>query len=252
MNRRHAAALTCLFLTAAAAAMAQPATLAPAAPAGANPPKTLHVLTAEQLDPAKLLPPPPKDGSDLQRLDLAVVEQIYGGRSPERRARAEWDDSHESIELFFATLGPGFDLKKLPATAKLVGIIDNEQSVAANIAKVYFKRNRPWAIDPTIRACDYKPDAKPLTSYPSGHAMLSYSMGLILAQLMPEKSQAILARASDYAFSRVVCGAHYPSDIEASHVLATEMDMMMMDDKAFHAAFLAAKAELKAAGLTAG
>jgi acid phosphatase (class A) len=75
-------------------------------------------------------------------------------------------------------------------------------------------------------------------------------MGYVLAQLMPEKAQAILARAQEYAFSRIVCGAHYPSDIEASHILATEMAMMMLDNRAFHAEFAAAKAELKAAGLT--
>jgi acid phosphatase (class A) len=244
-NLMAAAAFAALFL----AANAYGADLA--APASApRPHKTLHVLTAEQVDPSRLLPPPYKDGSDLQRLDLAVVEQVYGGRSPERRAQAEWDDKHESVELFSATLGPQFDLKKLPVTAKLIAELDNEQSVVANIAKDYFKRNRPWAIDPTIVACDYKPNAAPLTSYPSGHATLSYSMGYVLAQLTPEKAQAILARAQEYAFSRIVCGAHYPSDIEASHILATEMAMMMLDNPAFHAEFVAAKAELKAAGLT--
>jgi acid phosphatase (class A) len=225
----------------------------PAAPAAApRVPKTLHVLTADQVDPGRLIPAPFKDGSAEQRSDLAVVEQVYGSRSPERRAQAEWDDKHESVELFASTLGPKFDLAKLPATAKLIAVVDNEQSVVANIAKAYFKRNRPWAIDPTLVACDYKPGAAPLTSYPSGHATLSYSTGLILARLMPEKAQAILGRAQEYAYSRVVCGAHYPSDIEASHVLATEMDMMMMDNTAFRAEFDAAKTELRAAGLTAG
>ena len=132
------------------------------------------------------------------------------------------------MELFFATLGPQFDLNKLPATAKLMAVVDNEQSVAANIVKRYFLRNRPWAIDPSLVACDYRPNAPPLTSYPSGHATLSYSEGYILAQLMPEKAQPILARAQEYAYSRVVCGAHYPTDIEASHVLGVELAMMML------------------------
>jgi acid phosphatase (class A) len=128
--------------------------------------------------------------------------------------------------------------------------VDNEQSVTANIAKRYFKRNRPWAIDPTLVACDYKPNAAPLTSYPSGHATLSYSEGYILAALMPEKAQPILDRAQEYAYSRVVCGAHYPSDIEASHVLGTELAMTMLRNPAFAADFEAARTELKAAGLT--
>lgn len=212
--------------------------------------KTLWILTQDQADPARLLPPPYKDGSDLQKADLAEVERVYHTRTPERRAQAEWDDKHESVELFQSVLGPKFDMAKLPLTAMLMGEVDNDQAVAANIAKRAFLRNRPWAIDPSLVACDYKPNAAPLTSYPSGHATLSYSTGYVLATLMPENAQAILARAQEYAYSRIVCGAHYPSDIEASHALGTEVAMMMLENPGFHAQFEAARAELRSAGLT--
>jgi len=234
----------------AAAALISPAGAADPAAAAPGRHKVMQILTPEQIDPALLLPPPYKDGSDLQKADLARVEQVYHDRSPERRAQAEWDDKHESVELFNTVLGPKFALAKLPRTAKVIGEVDNDQAVAANIAKRYFLRNRPWAIDPSLVACDYKPNAAPLTSYPSGHATLSYSTGFILAALMPEKAQAILARAKEYAFSRVVCGAHYESDIEASHVLGTELAMMLLENPAFHAQFEAAREELRAAGLT--
>ena len=229
------------------ASMAQAQT-APA-PA-AKPPKVLHILKAEDLDPGRILPPPPKDGTDLQKADLADVQRVYKTRTPERHARAEWDDKHETSDLFDSTLGPQFDLKKLPATAKMLAVLENEQSVAANMAKRYFLRNRPWAIDSTIVACDYKPNAAPLTSYPSGHATLSYSVGYLLADLMPEKAQPILTRANEYAYSRLVCGAHYASDIEASHVLATTLVVKMLQNPEFAAEVSASRAELKAAGLT--
>ncbi len=186
----------------------------------------------------------------MQKAELAEVQRVYRTRSPELRARAEWDDKHETSELFFATLGPGFDLAKLPATAKMLTVAENEQSVVATMAKRHFLRNRPWAIDPTLVACDYKPNAGPLTSYPSGHAMLSYTVGYLLAQLMPAKAPAIQQRAQEYAYDRVVCGAHYPSDIEASHVLAVQTAMLMLQNKAFARTFAASRAELKAAGLT--
>jgi acid phosphatase (class A) len=214
-------------------------------------PKTFEVLTPEQVDPSRLLPPPVADGSDRQKAELAEVERVYHSRSPERLAQAEWDDKHESVELFQSTLGPSFDLSKLPATAHLLAMEDNDQGLGATAAKRYFMRKRPWAIDPSLVACDYAPNAPTLTSYPSGHATLSYSMGYVLAALMPEKAQAILQRAQDYAYSRVVCGAHYPSDIEASHALGVELAMMMMENPKVHQAFEAARAELQAAGLTA-
>jgi hypothetical protein len=49
----------------------------------------------------------------------------------------------------------------------------------------------------------------------------------------------------------VVCGAHYASDIEASHVLATTLMVKMMQNPEFVAMVDASHAELKAAGLTA-
>ncbi len=252
MTLRSALLATTVF--AAANLYLAPASFAadtpPAKPAAPHHKKSLQILTPEQVDPSRLLPPPAADGSDLQKADLAEVERVYHARTPERRAQAEWDDKHESVELFFAVLGPRFDLTTLPATAKVTAEVNNEQSVVAGIAKVYFKRNRPWAIDPTLVACDYRPNAPPLTSYPSGHGTLAYSEGYVLAALMPEKAQAILARAADYSYSRVVCGAHYPSDLEASHVLGTELAMLMMQNPKFSADFEAARAELKAAGLT--
>ena len=243
-----AAGLTLLMFPQAGVAQ----TGAAPAVATAPPARVLHVLKAEDIDPGRILPPPPKDGSDVQKAGLAEVQRVYKTRSPERRAVAEWDDKHETSELFFATLGPQFDLKKLPETAKLLAVLENEQSVVANMGKRYFLRNRPWAIDPSLVACDYKPNAAPLTSYPSGHATLSYSEGYLLANLMPERAQPILARANEYAYSRIVCGAHYPDDIEASHVLATTLVIKMMQVPTFAAQVAASRAELRAAGLTAG
>jgi acid phosphatase (class A) len=253
LRRGSTAALMLAASLAAGLSMQPPGARAQtaAAPAPARPPKTLKVLTAAEVDPSRILPPPPADGADLQRADLADLQRVYKTRSPERYAQAQWDDKHEDPSIFNAAIGDGFDLTKLPATAKLLAMVDNEQSVAANMAKRYFLRNRPWAIDTSIVACDYKAGAAPLTSYPSGHATLAYSVGFVLADLLPEKSQAIMTRAADYSYSREVCGAHYRSDIEASHTLGTVVAMRMLDNAALKPQIDAARAELRAAHLTA-
>lgn len=250
-----AAAATALLLCGSAACAAESAAPAPAQTAmpqaaAHKPKKTLQVLTPEQVDPARLLPPPPADGSAAQKEDLAEMERAYRERSDERFAQAKWDDTHESAELFAPTLGPAFDLARLPATAKLLALVQNEGDVSASMAKRYFQRMRPWAIDTTVTACDYQPGANPKTSYPSGHAVLSYSVGLVLADLMPEKSQVILARAADYAYSREVCGAHYPLDTQASHVLGTAVALQLLASPKLAPMLEAVRAELQAAGLT--
>jgi acid phosphatase (class A) len=236
------------FLVASEGAYAQ--TIVPAvAPAPTRPVKALKVLTPDQVDPARILPAPAADGSDSQLADLAEVQRLYRTRTPERLALAQWDDTHENSLIFQSTLGPRFDLAKLPKTAELLALVENEQSVSANIAKRHFLRNRPWAVDPSLKACDYKPNANPQTSYPSGHATLGYSVGYVLADLIPARSEAILARAHQYAYSRVICAAHYPSDIEASHVFGTVVAMKLMAIPRVAAMVEAARLELNAAGV---
>ena len=220
------------------------------AAAQSHAPKALMALTDAQVDPARILPAPPADGSERQKAELADVLRIYRTRTPERLAQAQWDNDHEDLTVFNTVLGPDFDLGKLPATAKLLALVDHDQNVAAGRAKAFFKRTRPWALDPSIRPCDYKPNAKPLTSYPSGHATLGYSVGYVLAQLMPEKAQAIFARADDYGYSREICGDHFASDTEASHVLGTAVAIQILGKPEIAPLVAAARAELVAAHLT--
>ena len=234
--------------------------LVAASASGQNAPtKTLRVLSQAEIDPSRLLPPPPADGSDSQKKELREVEHTVETRTKERMAQAEWDNDHEDASAFAATLGPEFDLTKLPATARLLAVVLNDQSVAASAAKVYFHRRFPvvaagdavtsyqaWSCDADVK----RPADRPLRSYPSGHATMGYSLGVFLAALIPEKSQAILARAADYAHSREICGDHYHSDVEASHALGNAVGILLLNSPALKPQIEASRAELRAAGLT--
>jgi acid phosphatase (class A) len=220
-------------------------------------PKTLVYLTPEQIDPSRLLVPPPKDGSPSQQEEMAAVKRLIHSRTAERYAQATWDAEHEDASPFAVTIGPAFDLAKLPATAKLLESVLHDQAIAASTAKDYFHRKFPVTAEMpasyrewTCDAADRKPDSRPLRSYPSGHATLGYSVGVVLAALIPEKSQAILLRAADYAYSREVCGDHYHSDVEASRALGTALGVMLLGNAALKPQLDAAKAELRSAHLT--
>lgn len=223
------------------------ALLSSVALAADKPAKTLMVLTPQDVEAGRILPPPPTGAREAA--ELAELHRIIAARTPDELAKAKWDDDHEDPTLFYDTIGGGFDLKKLPATSALLEVVMNDQKVAVSDAKKFFARKRPWAVDATIPTCD--PDDKPATSYPSGHAMVGYTVGLVLATLMPEKAQAIEARARDYAFSREVCGSHFASDTEASHTLGVVVATKLLDSPAMKDKVAAAKAELKAAGFTA-
>ena len=243
---------TPLILSICALAVASAQSPAPSA----KPVRTLKYLTREQLDPSRLLPPPPVDGSTEQQREMAEVKRNIRTRTAERLTQARWDAEHEDAGAFSAVLGPAFDLAKLPATAKLLSGVVNDQAIAASMAKDFFRRKFPVTAEMpanygewTCDAGDRKPASRPLRSYPSGHSTLAYSVGLVLANLVPGKAQAVLSRSAEYAYSREVCGDHYHSDVDASRVLGTAVGILFLESPSVKADLDAARAELRSAGL---
>jgi acid phosphatase (class A) len=220
-------------------------------------PTKFRFLNPSDTNPAQLLPPPPKDGSAEQQREMAEVKRLIQTRSKERHEQAIWDARNENATPFVAVIAPGVDLTKLPATAKLLADVLNDQTVATSEAKEYFKRKFPIAAAMPADSfedwtCDVKarrPEALPLRSYPSGHATMAYTFGIVLSALVPEKSQAILARSASYAYSREVCADHYHSDVEAGHVLGTSLGVLLLHNAALKPEIDAARAELKSAGI---
>lgn len=243
-----AAAALGLAFTGAAQAADAPAPMAATAPV--KPVKVLMALAPQDVDPALLLPPPPAVGSPAHLAELDELRRIQAQRTPDELAAAKWDDTHEDPSAFAQTLGASFDLKALPATAKLLAVVDNDQSIAAGMAKKYFKRHRPWISDNSLVGCERGKNPDPLSSYPSGHATLGYTLAVVLSALMPEKAQAIQARATEYAYHRLVCEVHYRSDIEASHALGEAVGIQLLHSPALAPQIQAAVEELRAAHLT--
>lgn len=208
------------------------------------------LLAPGRIDPLRLLPPPPAEASAEQKAELAELHRIQDARTPARFAQAKWDSDHEDASAFAAVLGPKFDLAALPATGRLLATVTREQSGAKKLAKADFHRPRPWVVDPTLVGCDHSDD-KPNSSYPSGHTTLAFALGVVLADLAPERSQEILARARDYAESRLVCGVHFRSDIIAGEAFGTVIGAELLDAPGLRPEIEAARAELRRAGLTA-
>jgi len=220
--------------------------LAMAQPAAPKPPAVSKFLSPGDLDPATLLPPPPRDDAPGAVEGRAELHRIAASaRTPERLAQARRDDEVEDVRSIADVLGPAFSLERFPATAALFADLRNEDSVAAKQAKAYFKRERPFLNDPDLDVCDDRHDVK--NSYPSGHATMGYAAAAVLANLMPGNAQVILARASDYAESRLICGVHYRGDLEAGQVLGNILVARLMTKPAFQAELEAARAELTAA-----
>ena len=204
-------------------------------------------LSPSDYDPRTLLPPPPPEDSSAARAELAELDRIQAERTPEAFARADRDFKTRNGTIFRDAIGAGFDLAKLPATARLLADVGTDEDTAASAAKDFFKRERPWLTDKQLKSCSQS-DA-PLSSYPSGHATMAYAMAVVLALLIPAKGQAIMTRAADYSENRLVCGMHRRRDIQAGQVLGTAVAEILLRKPAFQPEYQAARRELAAAHL---
>jgi len=231
-----------LFALAAVAAL-----LGAAAPVLAADPGLLK--PSDLYDPAHYLPPPPAPGSSRAAAELAEVKRLQAEATPEQRAQATADDGSENGTIFAAVLGPAWDLSKLPVTAKLLNEVTGSEGPFSDIAKKEFHRDRPWIVDAALQTCAPHKPSQDHASYPSGHATVGYGMGVVLANLMPDHAQAILARSQQFAENRLICGFHFRSDIVAGQQFGTIMAIRLMQTPQFEADMEAAKAELRAAHL---
>jgi hypothetical protein len=205
------------------------------------------MLSKADLDPGTLLPAPPAAGSVQAQAEMAELRAMEGARSEADVAAAQFDSKTKNASVFADAIGPGFDLKALPATRALMEAVRETEKDAANRGKAEFRRPRPWIVDPALKTCSRDDD--PLTSYPSGHTTMAYSMGAVLARLVPAKAPAIMARAAVYAQSRIVCEEHFRSDVSAGQALGLIVAERLMAKPRFQRLFEAAGRELTQAGL---
>ncbi len=212
-------------------------------PSRATEAKTVF-LTPSEYDPALLLPPPPADNSQENKMELAELHQIQNQKTPEQVAKAKKDSETENASIFEEALGGGFTLVKFPATAKLMADVRNDEKEAVGVAKDYFQRSRPWIVDATLSNCER--DDAPKSSYPSGHTTMGFSMAVVLSSLAPEKAQALLARADEYGHNRLVCEVHWRHDVQAGEAYGTALGQALLRNAAFRKDYDAAQAELKA------
>lgn len=224
------------ILSAAAIALA-------AALAQASGPAPLFV-PLDTFDALDMLPQPPAADSPAEKAELDELHKIEASRTAPEVAAARADEAERDIFIFKTVLGDTFNAAALPVTAALSAELEDEVTEAEAI-KYAFKRERPYNIDkslhPVCRTKD-KPD-----SYPSGHAMTGYLMALTLASMLPEKRDAIFARAEAYAHDRLVCGVHHESDVEAGKEIAYALYGALAENPGFRDKRAAAEAEIRKA-----
>jgi acid phosphatase (class A) len=208
-------------------------------------PRKAFFVTVEQMSAWLIVPNPPSDGSITGKADLAEVHRLQETRTPAQVAHAQADDVEEDMFIFRDVMGKKFTAEALPQTALLSAHLHNDEGVIGGAAKEHFQRLRPFNLDASVTPVCKTNDNKYDYGYPSGHSLTGYLEALALIQMVPEKRGAILARADDYAHSRVVCGVHYTSDTIASKLTAYAMMGVMMNNPQYKKELEAARTEIR-------
>jgi len=201
-----------------------------------------HYIDTKTFDLARVLAPPPADDSAATRAELDEMLRIQGSRSEAQSARAT-ADAEVSVFRFADVVGSDrFTAANLPLTLALFKKISDDELWAAGAAKDAFRRPRPFLLEPKLQPLLARTSS---ASYPSGHSMWGYAVGLVLADMLPEKRAQIMARAREYATNRVVVGMHYPSDIESGIHSGVALAAAFFSSSTFRADEAAATKELR-------
>ena len=232
-----------LLLAAALSLFALSAFAQPTPPPALPPPPPPGYIPSAHLDATLFLSPAPRPEGTVQAADMSVVRaaQIYKGSA--RWTQAQSDDDISPFTAFALVLGPTFTRAAAPRTGALFARLFPAVTSLTAPAKIAFDRPRPPTVDPSIETC------KPLEitkAYPSGHAARGWLMALVLAEMVPEKANALLARGRDYGDSRVICAEHFPSDVQAGRLVGSAIFAAAKADPAFERDFRAARIELRA------
>ncbi|HEV7608987.1 MAG TPA: phosphatase PAP2 family protein [Steroidobacteraceae bacterium] len=173
-------------------------------------------LSSTTADFVAIFAAPPARGSAATLRELDELLAMQQRRSP-RDVEAARADRRTDVWQFAAALGlPRERVQGLRELGELAERVENDERPYVRAAKDRFRRLRPYEIEPRLEPCI--DDVRGDLSYPSGHATYGYLIAYLLIDMVPERRAQIAARAQEFARQRLVCGVHFPSDLEAGRV----------------------------------
>jgi acid phosphatase (class A) len=168
-------------------------------------------------DSSALLPPPPAPDSPGFLLDEQLNRKFL-----ELRDTARWDLAAkdavtrfpESAGTFSCAFGVRITAQDTPHLYVILQRSFVDVGMSVRPAKKRYQRPRPFVVNE-------KPVCTPTAlrylnkdgSYPSGHSTTGWAWALILAEINPDRIDALLDRGWEFGQSRAICNVHWQSDV---------------------------------------
>jgi acid phosphatase (class A) len=210
---------------------------------------TGYLAPAALPDSSLLLPPPPAAGSAAQALDDELNREYQALRGTRRWSMAARDADTtfpQAAGIFSCAVNAPLSERETPHLYLLLRRTIADAAQSTGKAKNRYSRVRPFVVNKqpicTPETQQYITDG----SYPSGHATVGWAWALILTEVAPERTDAILARGLAFGESRAICNVHWPSDVAAGRVMGAGVVARLHADAAFRSDLEAARAEVAA------
>jgi acid phosphatase (class A) len=209
-----------------------------------------YMLSNQLPDGLKLLPVPPADQSAVASLDHAISYKMSSLRGTPRWELAISDADlsfPHSASVFSCALGVSVNDTATPTLYRLLRRSSSDAwAVTSRVKEAYYRR-RPLLVNG--RAVCTPAERDHLTkssSFPSNHSAIGWAWALILAEIAPERADAILARGLAFGESRVICNVHWQSDVNAGALAGTAAVALMHTNPQFLTDLNTSKAEVAA------
>jgi len=210
-----------------------------------------YLAAADRPDLTTVLAPPPAPGSPRDRANAEVFRETRALQGTPRWDLATADVSGDKYDHFAQALGVRLTPETAPVLTALLDRSGNDRSVVG-VAKDHWGTKRPY-LGTDLPICEAKSDhlaGNP--DYPSGHSAHGMHIAMILAELAPQRADALYARGREFAESRFVCGSHTYSAVEAGILSGAVIYGAEQRSDVFRRDMEAARAEVQAALAKAG
>ena len=174
----------------------------------------------------EIMPPPPAFDSpefanDVVRYGWGKQQRQDQARVEQAIADAEWDDHTKLFAQWKDAFGLEITASGTPEIWKLLETSLETTDPMRKETKAFYHRQRPFErFDDTMPSHE-EDELRGEGSYPSGHSLRGWGISLLLAQIAPSRANEIFKRGWDYCNSRVIVGAHWQSDVDASRTAAS-------------------------------
>jgi acid phosphatase (class A) len=231
------------------AAIAAAAAMIGAAEAPAPAPALPQSYLGDALpDSYKILPPAPVAGTTRYEADRSIYLGTRSLKDTPRWALAQNDVNQAAIlKDLSCAVGVELTAKNAPKTTEMIFRVGRDVSKATDRPKDIYKRQRPYLIDEGPTCIEKSEALSRSPDYPSGHNAWGWTVGLILAELAPDRATEILARARAFGEGRLVCGVHSLSAVEAGRLNGSIVVAGLHGSAEFRKDMDAARSEVAAA-----